>query len=145
MSFLSIPTGIFPELPKETLPSSDAQKIASDHAGKVGLSGCDFCGIRAYPKTTQELCLSGFAIGSTQGAVRNAWVRLVRKGLRQWPNERSSPFRDRASRSFKAPLRAVYGLMIAVGLAGFATGCNTIEGLGQDVESAGEAVEEAAD
>ncbi len=39
-------------------------------------------------------------------------------------------------------------LLIMLGLAAFslmATGCNTISGVGQDVESVGEAVEEAAE
>lgn len=42
-------------------------------------------------------------------------------------------------------MRALIALMIAMLSAGGITGCNTTRGLGQDVEAAGEGLEEVAE
>ncbi|PZO55394.1 MAG: entericidin [Alphaproteobacteria bacterium] len=44
------------------------------------------------------------------------------------------------SRKFTAPLIALTALVGAAGL----TACNTVEGAGQDIQNAGEAIEETA-
>ena len=44
-----------------------------------------------------------------------------------------------------AKLNPVYFLLLALAYAGALTGCNTIEGAGQDIQRGGEAIEDAAD
>ncbi len=39
----------------------------------------------------------------------------------------------------------VYLLLLALACVGAMTGCNTIEGAGQDIQRGGEAIEDAAD
>jgi predicted small secreted protein len=42
-------------------------------------------------------------------------------------------------------LQPVYLLLLALACASAMTGCNTIEGAGQDIQRGGEAIEDAAD
>lgn len=42
-------------------------------------------------------------------------------------------------------MKKLFSLMLAVCAFGAVAACNTVEGAGQDVESAGEAVQDAAD
>jgi len=42
-------------------------------------------------------------------------------------------------------LRLSVTVLLAFFITAFTTGCNTIEGAGEDIESAGEAIEESAD
>ncbi|MCC5838490.1 MAG: entericidin A/B family lipoprotein [Opitutales bacterium] len=37
-----------------------------------------------------------------------------------------------------------FGLFLSIGVLAFLTGCETMQGAGRDVQSAGEAIEEAA-
>ena len=42
-------------------------------------------------------------------------------------------------------LKPVYLLLLALAYAAAMTGCNTMEGAGQDIQRGGEAIEDAAD
>lgn len=44
-----------------------------------------------------------------------------------------------------AKIQPVYLLLLALAYASAMTGCNTIEGAGQDIQRGGEAIEDAAD
>lgn len=44
----------------------------------------------------------------------------------------------------KHKITALLGILVALGTLSLTTGCNTTEGFGRDVESAGEGIQDAA-